>query len=106
MNSLDQFLHVNTVIEYAVSGSDGYETEFDNIVGSGSITIPAGESTKTITVTASSDTVNDPIDEITYTITGVTGDNGDQLGDNLAKTIQIADNDSPVLSWAASAAIH
>ena len=64
---------LNTVIEYAVTGSDGYETEFDNIVGSGSVTIAAGESTKTITVAAASDTENDPIDEITYTITGVTG---------------------------------
>ena len=65
---------VDTVIEYAVTGSDGYETEFDNIVGSGSVTISAGQSIKTIEVAAKSDTVNDPIDEITYTITGVTGD--------------------------------
>jgi hypothetical protein len=93
-----------TVIEYAVSGSDGYDTEFDNIVDGESVTIPAGESTATITVAAKSDTENDPVDEITYTITSVTGDdNGDQLGDNLAKTIQIIDNDSPVLSWTASA---
>jgi VCBS repeat-containing protein len=63
-----------TVIEYAVSGSDGYDTEFDNIVNGGSLTIPAGESTATITVAAASDDENDPIDEITYTITGVTGD--------------------------------
>ncbi len=30
---------VDTVIEYAVTGSDGYETEFDNIVDGGSVTI-------------------------------------------------------------------
>ena len=95
---------LDTEINYAVSGSDGYDTEFDNVVDGGSITIPAGESTATITVAAASDDENDPIDEITYTITGVTGDDeGDRLGDNLAKTIQIADDDSPVLSWTASA---
>ena len=48
---------------------------------------------------------NDPIDSITYTITGVTGDSADaQLGTDLSKTVQINDNDAPVLSWAASAA--
>ena len=95
---------VDTVIEYAVTGSDGYETEFDNIIDGGSVTIAAGQSTSTITVAAASDTANDPIDEITYTITGVTGDTeGAQLGTTLSKTIQIADNDAPVLSWAASA---
>ena len=96
---------VDTVIEYAVTGSDGYETEFDNIVGSGSVTISAGQSVKTVEVAASSDTANDPIDSITYTITGVTGDSeGAQLGTDLSKTVQINDNDAPVLSWAASAA--
>ena len=95
---------VDTVIEYAVTGSDGYETEFDNIVGSGSVTISAGQSVKTVEIAASSDTANDPIDSITYTITGVTGDSeGAQLGTDLSKTVQINDNDAPVLSWAASA---
>jgi VCBS repeat-containing protein len=95
---------VDTVIEYAVTGSDGYETEFDNIVGSGSVTISAGQSIKTIEVAAKSDTVNDPIDEITYTITGVTGDSaGAQLGTVLSKTVKINDNDAPKISWAASA---
>ncbi|MDA9213144.1 Ig-like domain-containing protein [Flavobacteriaceae bacterium] len=96
---------VDTVIEYAVTGSDGYETEFDNIVGTGSVTISAGQSVKTVEIAASSDTTNDPIDSITYTITGVTGDSADaQLGTDLSKTVQINDNDAPVLSWAASAA--
>ncbi|MDC6480682.1 Ig-like domain-containing protein [Flavobacteriaceae bacterium] len=96
---------VDTVIEYAVTGSDGYETEFDNIVGSGSVTISAGQSVKTVEIAASSDTANDPIDSITYTITGVTGDSeGAQLGTDLSKTVQINDNDAPVLSWAASGA--
>ncbi|MDC0116859.1 Ig-like domain-containing protein [Flavobacteriaceae bacterium] len=96
---------VDTVIEYAVTGSDGYETEFDNIVESGSVTISAGQSVKTVEIAASSDTANDPIDSITYTITGVTGDSaGAQLGTDLSKTVQINDNDAPVLSWAASAA--
>ncbi|MDB0022944.1 T9SS type A sorting domain-containing protein, partial [Flavobacteriaceae bacterium] len=95
---------VDTVIEYAVTGTDGYETEFDNIVGSGSVTISAGQSVKTVEIAASSDTANDPIDSITYTITGVTGDSeGAQLGTDLSKTVQINDNDAPVLSWAASA---
>ena len=95
---------VDTVIEYAVTGSDGYETEFDNIVGSGSVTISAGQSIKTIEVAAKSDTANDPIDEITYTITGVTGDSaGAQLGTVLSKTVKINDNDAPKINWAASA---
>ena len=95
---------VDTVIEYAVTGSDGYETEFDNIVGSGSVTISAGQSVKTIEVAAKSDTANDPIDAITYTITGVTGDStGAQLGEGLVKTVQINDNDAPDISWAVSA---
>jgi len=95
----------DTVIQYAVSGSEEYETEFSSIIDASSITIPAGESTKTIAVVAASDDVNDPIDSITYTITGVVGDDeGNQLGDVLEKTIQINDDDAPVLSWAASGA--
>jgi VCBS repeat-containing protein len=78
-----------TVITYTATESETGEFTYPTVQD---LTIPAGSSKATLTVSAKSDTDDEGSDSITYTITGVT--NG-TIGSKNTTTVTIDDNDLP-----------
>ena len=86
---------LDTQVTYTVEGA----TDEFTYPAVAPITIPAGSTTATVTVSAVSDTDDEGADAITYTITDA-GANG-TIGSKNAVTISIDDDDSPTVSLAA-----
>ena len=86
---------LDTQVTYTVEGATD-EFTYPTVAP---ISIPAGSTTATVTVSAVSDTDDEGADAITYTITDA-GENG-TVGSKNAVTISIDDDDDPTVSLAA-----
>jgi Bacterial Ig-like domain/Calx-beta domain len=86
---------VNTVINYSVGGTATSGSDYTPL--SGSVTIPAGSSTATITVNVIDDSVTEPTETVTVTLTGISSGNPgvslDPSPGNQTATLNILDND-------------
>ena len=86
--SLSQAVTVATTVSYTVSGTATAGSDYTAL--SGSVTIPAGQTSATITVPVIDDTLIDPDETVTVTLAAPSGDV--VLGTSTA-SIQIADNE-------------
>ncbi|NVK07349.1 MAG: VWA domain-containing protein, partial [Marivivens sp.] len=85
---------VDTVITYTVSGTATADADYTAL--SGSVTIPAGQTSADITATILDDVLIEGPETIIVTLTGITGDESTQLSStsaNLIGTATIADDD-------------
>ena len=96
----------DVVIPYVVSNSSGFSTTSGTdatFTGSGTVTIPAGQSKVDLTVTAVNDSENEDTETITYTITdNITDGTYDEASSTA--TISIIDDEAPAVTWSSSAA--
>ena len=96
----------DVVIPYVVSNSVGFSTTSGTdatFTGSGTVTIPAGQSKVDLTVTAVNDSENEDTETITYTITdNITDGTYDEASSTAS--ISIIDDEAPAVTWASSAA--
>jgi len=92
---------VPTVISYTISGTAASGSDFTAL--SGTVTIPAGQTSATITLTALNDALVEGDETVIVTLTGITS--GGELvlidEEHDVATITIADNDSAAVSIAA-----
>ncbi len=92
---------VNTVIAYSVSGTATSATDYTAL--SGTVTIPAGSTTATITIPVIDDAVVEGNETVIITLTSITsGSPGVTLGAaaNITATNTITDNDAPTVTIA------
>jgi Calx-beta domain/Domain of unknown function DUF11 len=80
----------NTVLAYSVSGTATSGSDFTAL--SGSVSIPSGSTTATITIPVLNDVIVEPSETVIVTLTSVTSGLA-TLGSPLAATNTIADND-------------
>ena len=92
---------VNTVIAYSIAGTATSGTDYTAL--SGTVTIPAGSTTATITIPVIDDVVVEGNETVIITLTSITsGSPGVTLGAaaNITATNTIADNDAPTVTIA------
>jgi hypothetical protein len=93
---------VDTVVSYSVSGTAASGSDFMAL--SGTVTIPAGQTSATIVVQAIDDAIVEPTESVIVTLTGIAS--GSELvtvdPNNNAATVTIEDNDSAQLSLSAT----
>ena len=92
---------VNTVIAYSIAGTATSGTDYTAL--SGTVTIPAGSTTATITIPVIDDAVVEGNETVIITLTSITsGSPGVALGAaaNITATNTIADNDAPTVTIA------
>ncbi len=92
---------VNTVIAYSIAGTATSGTDYTAL--SGTVTIPAGATTATITIPVIDDAVVEGNETVIITLTSITsGSPGVTLGAaaSIVATNTIADNDAPTVSIA------
>ncbi len=90
--SLSQAVTVATTVSYTVSGTATAGSDYTAL--SGSVTIPAGQTSATINVPVLDDTLNDPNETVTVSLTAITGGGqGVVLGSTKSATITISDDD-------------
>jgi Calx-beta domain/Domain of unknown function DUF11 len=92
---------VNTVIAYSVAGTATNGTDYTAL--SGTVTIPAGSTTATITIPVIDDVAVEGSETVIITLTSITsGSPGVILGAaaNIVATNTIADNDAPTVTVA------
>jgi uncharacterized repeat protein (TIGR01451 family) len=89
----------DTVVTYAVTGTATSGTDFTAL--SGSVTIPAGNTTADITVLVLDETLVEGTETVIATLNGFTaGDPQVTLGGTVAATVDITDNDSAIVTIA------
>ena len=88
----------NTVISYTVTGSAISGSDYTAL--SGSITIPAGSTTATITIPVINDAIVETAETVIVTMNTVTAGTSTTIGTPAAATNTIADNDSAVVTIA------
>jgi large repetitive protein len=85
-----------TVVSYTVGGTATSGSDYTPL--SGSVTIPAGATTATITVAVIDDTLTEPTETVTVNLTGITGGNPgvslDPAPANTTASLNILDNDA------------
>jgi hypothetical protein len=91
---------VDTVIAYTVGGTATSGTDYTAL--SGSVTIPAGSATATITIPVITDAVAEGNETVIITLTSITSGANTALGATLTATNIIADSNNPILSIAAT----
>jgi hypothetical protein len=92
---------VNTVIAYSIAGTATSGTDYTAL--SGTVTIPAGSTTATITIPVIDDVVVEGNETVVITLTSITsGSPGVTLGAaaNIVATNTVADNDAPTVTIA------
>ena len=87
----------NTVIAYSVSGTATSGSDFTTL--SGTITIPAGSTTATITIPVTNDAIVENAETVIVTLTSITSGLS-TLGATVIATNTIADNDSATVTIA------
>ncbi|TWU02568.1 Calx-beta domain-containing protein [Stieleria varia] len=93
-----------TTLSYVVSGTATGNSDFDTL--SGSVTVPANQSTATINVMLREDNLVESSESIIVTLNQVTAGNTGLItigSSNQAATLNIADNDSATITIAADA---
>ncbi|MDQ3684034.1 MAG: S8 family serine peptidase [Acidobacteriota bacterium] len=80
-------------VDYATGNGTAVAGE-DYVAASGTLTFNSGESSKTVTVSIINDTLLEPTENFSFTISNPT--NAAELGSTITKTVQIFDNDAPV----------
>jgi len=88
--SMDRTATVATVITYSVSGTATSGSDFTAL--SGTVTIPAGQTSATITVPVLEDDLVEGAETVVLTLTGVTGDSATSLASSPSATITIGDD--------------
>jgi hypothetical protein len=87
----------NTIISYSVAGTATSGSDYTALTGS--VTIPAGSTTATITIPVINDAIVEPSETVILTLTAVSSGLA-TLGSTLTATNTIADNDSATVSVA------
>ena len=100
--SLSQAVTVATTVSYTVSGTATAGSDYTAL--SGSVTIPAGQTSATITVPVIDDLLIDPDETVTVTLAAPSG--GVVLGSTNSATIAISDDELPLANGAAKLEIN
>lgn len=94
---------VDTMVSYTVTGTAASGSDY--VVLSGTVTIPAGQTSATIVVNPIDDNIVEATETVVVTLDGITSGAALVIVDanNNAATVQIADNDSAQVSVSATA---
>jgi hypothetical protein len=88
----------NTVVSYTVTGTATSGTDYTAL--SGSVTIPAGSTTATISIPVINDAIVETAETVIVTLNAVTSGTSTSIGTPAAATNTIADNDAATVSIA------